>query len=97
MYYECHITVDPFDAPLTHPESCEGTVYRIGWNFSRITGDPILGNGKYQYATKHFAHDDSFEWVLQQLRKAASLLREAGWKVVREKIELVLYDTKEES
>jgi hypothetical protein len=95
MYYECHITINPFHAPLTHPESCEGTVHRIGWGFSRIYGDPILGKGKFQYATKHFPHDEGMTSVLEQLHKAASLLRGAQWTVVREKIELVLYDTKE--
>ena len=94
MYYECHITVDPFDAPLTHPLSCESVVFRMGWGFSQIAGDPILGKGKFQYATKHFDSDEPIISVVNQMEQAAQILRNQQWTVVRTKIELVLFDSK---
>lgn len=93
MYYECHITVNPFGVPFTHPTTCEQAV-PSGWSYSCIKGDPILGKTQFQYATKHFESDVPFLDVMKQMERAAQALRNQGWPVVREKIELVLFDSK---
>lgn len=87
MYYECHITIDTAN-------SCRRDVEALGWSFSQIAGDPILGKGRYSYATQHFIPERTLEYVIQRLQEAVSLLRGAGWLVVREKVELVLHDKK---
>lgn len=89
QYYECHIT-------------CEGdklatalAIDKIGWTFSCIDGDPDLGSGTKCYATKQFNARHEDDGVIGQLTTAAIQLRKLGVKVLREKVELVLFDKRE--
>jgi hypothetical protein len=75
------------------PQVLEPLVIRsCGWKFSAIDGDPTLGPGIKCYATKHFKASLSEREVLLLLNIAASTLEAQGAKVVRRKIELVIYD-----
>lgn len=88
MYWECHIT-------LKDKQSAKNCVEKvIGWKHSQIDGDPQLGDGVKQYATKNFKPTMSVEEVLHELQGSARCLRNWGFPVLREKIELVMYDTK---
>lgn len=87
-YYECHITMedDWFKAKMT-VERYEG------WKFSRIAGDPNLGDGIKCYATIHLPGTYLIDAVKARLQAMSKTLRECGCNVVREKIELVVYDS----
>ena len=89
-YYECHITMEG-DAKKIEP-----IVEKTGWKFSKIDGDPILGAGVKCYATAHFNTRYCREFVQQQVDLVAQIFREQkGIKLLRRKVELVLYDIKE--
>ncbi len=88
-YYECHVTFLQLD---TNQGAAERIVNGIGWTFSAIDNDIILGTGVKMYATRHFNTKHTEEEIKLELTKAATLLKEAGLDVVRRKIELVLFD-----
>lgn len=85
-YYEAHITID------SEWQNAMFSVAGIGWKFSKIDGDPTLGFGLKSYATKHFKSSLDKNVVLKKLHDAAECLRVMGCHVIREKIELVIYD-----
>lgn len=86
-YFECHITIAG-----SKSVDVQWSVELIGWTFSEIDGDPDLGKGVKQYATKHFNYRHSTEFVIEQLTDAAEKLRGYGCNVLREKVEVVIYD-----
>ena len=87
--YECHITM------RGTPEYCKVVTEEIGWKFSSIAGDPVLGDDTFCYATKHFAKTKTLDEVKEQIKKAVEHLEKAKYlKVVREKIEYILYDSR---
>ena len=88
-YYECHITMDGA------PSILEQYVNAIGWKFSAIDGDPDLGSGVKCYATMHFNARKDFEEIKGKLVRDAAALSAVGVKVLRRKIEMVLYDNRE--
>ncbi len=86
-YFECHITM------LGDPKEIEPLVKNTGWKFSAINGDPVLGDGIKCYATMLFSSllkDDSY--CLNQLISTAVALEGLGVKVLRRKVERVIYD-----
>lgn len=83
-YYECHITFDG-DEGKHITES-------LGWTYSRIDGDPTLGNGVRQYATIHINTRSPQDVVEQMLLSTADTMRHRGLRITRAKIELVLFD-----
>lgn len=85
-YYECHITV------LGTPESIQPNVESLGWTFSCINGDPDLGTEVKCYATRHYNCSKSLVVVKAEVLGTTGLLRDMGCKVLRSKIEKVLYD-----
>ena len=91
MYYECHITLE---TPDYGTEDIKRDIESLaqGWKFSEITGDPILGNRRYCYATKHMKPSMKVQLVISEMNFAALALRMHRWVVVRQKVELVLYD-----
>jgi hypothetical protein len=89
MYYELHITME-----RTERGSSQVAVEKRGWKFSCIAGDPDLGLGEREYATWHESSGHEFIDVRDFLNASANAFRELGFKVVRRKIELVMYDTK---
>ncbi len=87
MNFECHLTIDVPLNQLGHLR--EEIENKIDWKFSRITDDPLLGEGMFCYATAHFTY------AMQALCKTEGLseeLRRSGFNVVRRKIEIVMFD-----
>src|SRR5262245_45564769 len=89
-YYECHITL------RGQPKHLKGLVESFNWKFSAIDGDPALGPGVLCYATRHFNGRWSRESVVQEMNAVAAQLAQKSLveEVVRQKVELVIYDTK---
>lgn len=87
-YYECHITM------RGDPKVIEPLVKATGWKFSAIDGDPVLGKGVLCYATSHFKGSRDVDEVIILMDEVADALRYKGAEVIREKVELVVYDTK---
>lgn len=92
-YYECHITMDPLPAlGLGIQEAFE----QVGWLYSCIDGDPELGKGVKCYATRHF---NSKKYTVAKLKvkldnTAEKIHKLCAAKIIRKKIELVVYDTR---
>lgn len=89
-YYECHIT---FEADKRRP--LVDIVKSIGWKFSCIDGDPSMGMGIRCYATHHFNGGHGIKDVVITMEKTAEHLAANRCKVIRQKVELVVYDTKQ--
>lgn len=87
QYYECHITFENTDPDRTKTE-----ILNLGWKYSRIDGDPVMGDGVKQYATKHYPKRLGDSVVLNNVERVSMLLSHLG--VTRSKVELVLHDTK---
>lgn len=83
-YYECHITFEG--------DNGEAIVKSLGWAYSRIDGDPVMGKGVRQYAIIQANQRNPQDQVAKLLMATANAMRERGLKVTRIKIELVLFD-----
>jgi len=84
--FECHITVsteDYFDADIVAKEH--------HWKTSEIARDPILGDKNFYYLT---THAKSYTEMWSKLRIAVAMLENMQVPVIREKIELIVHDTK---
>lgn len=88
QYYECHVTM------IGDPDVIEQDVNDLGWKFSKIDGDPILGEGIKCYATKHYPVKMDQKVVVQNVNSVAMALKNLKHKVIRDKVELVIYDSK---
>jgi hypothetical protein len=84
--FEWHITV-----PGASRSEAMKLAEQTGWVFSEITGCPILGQGTYCYIT---GYHTEFNSALGTVRAIAESLRAREVKVLREKIENIVYDTK---
>lgn len=89
--YECHITIEQRDSESRTYIEMQVTK-RYGWRFSAIDGDPVLGAGVKCYATRHFGDALNIDEVMEELDIAAYALENAGLKVIRKKIELIIFD-----
>lgn len=88
-YYECHITME---ALLDERAAVRDIVEALGWKFSSIEGDIVLGDGVKLYATRHFNARLNEQDVVEILHATADCIRETGVHVVRRKVERVIYD-----
>lgn len=88
MYYECHITLK------LQPRSAKHLIEGLGWKFSCIEGDPSLGDGPREYATRHVSTTVGEPAIIAEMDHVAGVLAHAGFSVIRQKVELVVYDTK---
>jgi hypothetical protein len=86
MTYECHITVDARNA-----EAATAIAKRLGWKTSQIDGDPLLGDKVFFYLTKHAR---AFQTILHDMLETGTILEAAGIALIRQKIELIVFDTK---
>ena len=84
--YESHITVST-DCRVVGIDVAD----TYGWKTSEIARDPLLGDETYFYLT---SHDKSFIGMYDRMKEVSDALRSRGVEVVREKIELIVYDTK---
>jgi len=85
-YYECHVT---FLDPGYPPDDL------AGWTFSRIDGDPNLGAGVKCYLTRHLPERIGLDEAIGQTHYAMGFLQAKHIEVLRCKVELVVYDTKQ--
>lgn len=86
MNFECHITVD-----LAHVEQATKAAELLAWKTSEIARDPVLGQASYFYLTKH---DVDYIRLFDSMRILSQLLQNYDVPVIRQKIELIMYDTK---
>ena len=86
MNFECHITTT-----VTSAEEAERLAKLFGWKTSEIKRDPLLGDASHFYLTRH---DRSYRRIETDMKLLAADLRAVGCVVLREKIELIVYDTK---
>lgn len=85
--YECHVTVErPVNQETRELYERVGTEH--GWKTSMIDGDPVLGKKVFFYFTKH---GSSFGSIKNRMFNLEEIL---GDRVVRSKIEHIVYDTK---
>lgn len=80
-YHELHITYLGEPAPEFR-----------GWSQSTIDGDIILGEGPKRYLTHHAAGTAPQALLIDDMERIADALRAIGRRVLRTKVELVLYD-----
>lgn len=85
-YYECHVTMEG------NPLEIGPFVKKLGWKFSAIDGDPVLGRGIKCYATNLYSKQKTEEEVVALLKSTAARIMEVGITVLRRKVELVIYD-----
>jgi len=85
-YYECHITMTGVTSLV------KKAVEELGWKYSAIDGDIILGEGVKQYPTMHYNKKFEQDVVVGFVQSAAHFLRQYDINVLREKVELVVYD-----
>lgn len=90
QYYECHVTMIGDDneiRPLV--EDC-------GWIFSCIANDICLGEGIKCYATMHYSFArHTVGQVIENVETVSTNLKSSGVNVIRTKVELVVYDSKQ--
>jgi len=85
-YFECHVTMNG------DPTMIKPIVETSKWTFSAIDGDPDLGNGVKCYATKQYNERSGLPAAIGAVSVIAEVLQKAGVNVVREKVEMVVYD-----
>tara|TARA_R110000822_G_scaffold8487_10_gene33329 strand:- start:50 stop:355 length:306 start_codon:yes stop_codon:yes gene_type:complete len=92
-YYECHVTfmANSFDNPTSMGPT------GMGWKFSQIDGDPVLGAGVKSYFTRQFRESLQLDSVKAEVDQVAEVLIAEGYEVLRRKVELVVYDSKQVS
>lgn len=87
QYYECHITMEG------KPDTIKKTVELLGWKFSKIDGDPTLGDGVKCYATRHYNKKYSLDFIIEVVAETSQEInRFCGAEILREKVELVVHD-----
>lgn len=82
--FEAHIIFDGKLAPFV-----ETLAKHTGWKFSKIDGDPYLGNGVRCYLTTHSADRVDLE---QKMRAVVLAAAATGHKALRMKIEQIVFD-----
>lgn len=86
MLYESHITVSIKDAELA-----QKVADSQNWKTSEIKRDITLGDNSYFYLTTHCP---DIRLMFRRLEMTTELLKFYGVHVIREKIELIIHDTK---
>lgn len=92
QYYECHVTM------LGKSSELKPIVEATGWIFSCIENDICLGEGVKCYATMHYSHSKhTTAQVVENVHIVAQNLRSLGVDVIREKVEIVIYDSRSDA
>lgn len=88
--FECHITVnkpkDITEAKLLFKIASDNNM-KTSW----ITGDPVLGIGKWFYIS---GFNTDYQILFNNMKAVCTKLEKMNIEIVREKIEQILYDTK---
>lgn len=84
--YECHITLSTADAP-----AASVIARTLHWKTSEIARDPVLGEDTFYYLT---SHDIDYDRMFDRMEMCCMVLRASGVNIIREKIELIVHDTK---
>lgn len=87
MNYECHITIHK-----DHAEKAKAHARDLHWKTSQIDGDPVPGDKPFFYLTTHSSNAPE---IFARMQRAVNALEFDGVPVIREKIELIIHDTKE--
>ncbi len=88
-YYECHITM------IGDPTLIEAATQQTLWKFSCIEGDPDLGDGVKCYATRQYNKKDTIVAISYRMEETAKLIKKkSNCRILRQKIEYVLYDVR---
>ena len=89
MVFECHITIAD---SLSHTHvNIKQSVLDAKWKFSCIDGDPLLGKQILYYATRWFEHREN---AIIETNRQKDLFIQHGLRVVRAKVEEVIYDAR---
>lgn len=80
----------------TETNKLKEAVEELRWKFSKIDGDPNLGEGVKCYATKQFNIRRTKDGVIKAVDMVAAQLHNNLYvsKVLRSKVELVIYDNR---
>lgn len=89
-YYEAHITM------LGSKEAIRPYVEATKWKFSAIDGDANFGDGVKVYATRQMNGRLTEQEAVNELNVTANILERFGIKVLRRKVEVVIYDDRSE-
>lgn len=88
-YYECHVT---FMGLRENLPTIAGELKH--WKTSAIDGDPLLGDGVKCYLTRHYSGEESLSVLKLDMEFAARRLKSRSLEVLRQKVELVIWDTR---
>lgn len=89
MNFEAHITLPIEFAAAVEAWAAENAA---AWKFSKIDGDPLLGAKPHCYLTRHHTQ---YDWLLSNMRYVVTgLMDREGIPTLRQKVELIMYDTK---
>ena len=90
-YYECHITLEPpADAGLR--KTADDLAKLRGFKTSVLKGDEVMGDDALLYCT---SHDRDVLRMHERMNQLADDLASAGLRVLRRKIEHVIFDVRE--
>jgi hypothetical protein len=84
--FEWHITCEVTDRSIV-----KDVAEKFGHTFSQISGCPILGQGDYCYVT---GYDTDAQVAKAEMDNAALSLVQRSVRVLRAKIEDIVYDTR---
>lgn len=84
--FECHVTLN-----LSDKEIGEQLGTEFHWSTSEIERDPVLGKASYFYLT---THDTDLQRMYRRMDTIVAAAKARGIFVVREKIEVIIHDTK---
>lgn len=86
MLYESHITCS-----TEQSKEAQKVADEYKWKTSQISRDITLGEATYFYLTTHEVTEIR---IREKLFRTSEALKAAGVDVIREKIELIIHDTK---
>lgn len=84
--FEVHIT-----CRLSQATAAAAIAKELHWKTSEIARDPLLGNDTYFYLT---THGKDLSDTMGRMVRATVELKTAGVEVIREKIEVIIYDVR---
>lgn len=90
-YYECHITLEPPAQPGLR-QTAEDLAKLRRFKTSELVGDEVMGDAKLLYCTSHSA---TYDMLFRRMCQLNDDLVRAGLKVLRRKIEHVVFDSRE--